>query len=73
MTFAILADECLPRIVVARLRDLGFDVRYAAETDAQASDVDLLGIAHAETRIIVTEDFDFGELLIRRGLRAPGV
>ncbi len=72
MTFAVLADECLPRIAVLKLRELAFDVRYAAETDAQSSDIDLLALANAESRIILTEDFDFGELLIRQGLEAPG-
>jgi predicted nuclease of predicted toxin-antitoxin system len=72
VTFAVLADECLPRIVVLELRRLGFDVRYAAETDAQTSDEALLDVARAESRVIVTEDFDFGELLIRRGMKAPG-
>lgn len=40
-------------------------MRYAAETDASADDKNLLEIAAAEGRLIVTEDFDFGELLIR--------
>lgn len=69
----ILADECCPRAIVARLRDAGFDVRYAAETDARATDTDLLNLANTENRIIVTEDFDFGDLLFRDQLKAPGV
>ena len=68
-----LADECCPKAVVDRLRADGHDVRYAAETDHRAADDRLLAIAHAENRIIVTEDFDFGDLLVRDQLPATGV
>jgi len=67
-----LADECCPRAIVERLREAGFDVRYAAETDARASDIDLIALAVAENRILITEDFDFGDLLFRDRLKAPG-
>lgn len=67
-----LADECLPEPIVAMLRANGDDVRYAAEGDHRASDEALIEIAQAERRIIITEDFDFGELLVRRRLSAPG-
>lgn len=60
-----LADECCPKAIVAALRAEGHDTRYAAETDASVNDQSLLDIALAERRVIVTEDFDFGELLIR--------
>lgn len=60
-----LADECCPKAIVEALRAAGHDVRYASETDASLDDRALLEIANAERRTIVTEDFDFGELLIR--------
>ena len=68
----VLADECCPRAVVEAMRHVGLDVCYAAETDARSSDTDLLAIANAEKRIIVTEDFDFGDLLFRNRLPAMG-
>lgn len=67
-----LADECCPKAVVDQLRADGHDVRYAAETDHRAPDSGLLAIANAEDRIVVTEDFDFGDLLIRDRLTARG-
>ncbi|TPW08592.1 MAG: hypothetical protein FD124_334 [Alphaproteobacteria bacterium] len=67
-----LADECCPKAVVDRLRADGHDVRYAAETDHRAADEDLLRVANAEDRFIVTEDFDFGDMLIRDRLQAVG-
>ena len=68
----VLADECCPRVVVEAMRRIGLDVHYAAETDAQSLDTDLLAMANAEARIIVTEDFDFGDLLLRDRLPAVG-
>lgn len=41
----ILADECCPRAVVEAMRAEGFDVRYAAETDARSPDTRLLSLA----------------------------
>jgi predicted nuclease of predicted toxin-antitoxin system len=69
---AFLVDESCPRAVVEALVGVGHDVRYAADSDRRAADVELVSIALAEHRVIVTEDFDFGELLIRNRLRAPG-
>jgi predicted nuclease of predicted toxin-antitoxin system len=69
----LLADECCPRAIVSRLRAAGHDVRYAAESDRRADDTALLAIAETEGRIIITEDFDFGDLLIRDQHKAPGV
>jgi predicted nuclease of predicted toxin-antitoxin system len=68
----LLADECCPRALVNALRKAGHDVRSAAETDARSADLDLLNIANEEGRIIVTEDFDFGDLLSRDLLPARG-
>lgn len=69
---AFLVDESCPRAVAEALRASGHDVRYAAETDRRAADTELVAIAAAERRVLITEDFDFGELLIRTGLGAPG-
>jgi hypothetical protein len=58
--------------MVVQLRAAGHDVRYAAESDKSVEDRRLLSIALAEKRIVVTEDFDFGELLIRDKLASIG-
>lgn len=68
----ILVDECCPRAIVIELRAAGHDVRYAAESDSSAEDRELLSTALAEKRIVITEDFDFGELLIRDKLASIG-
>ncbi len=68
----LLADACCPRVVVEAMRGIGLDVRYATEMDARTSDTDLLELANAEDRIIVTEDFDFGDLFFRDRLPSKG-
>ena len=60
------------RAVVEALRTAGHDATYAADTNRRADDKVLVMLAQTEDRVIVTEDFDFGELLIRQQLKAPG-
>jgi predicted nuclease of predicted toxin-antitoxin system len=69
----VLADECCPRAIVLRLRSDGHDVRYAAETNHRADDIELLKLSVEESRLIVTEDFDFGDLVVRDRLPAFGI
>ena len=69
----LLADENVSRFVVERLRVAGFDVAAIGATSSGASDADVLGIASREGRILVTEDRDFGELVIRQRLGVRGV
>jgi predicted nuclease of predicted toxin-antitoxin system len=68
----LLADECCPKAIVERLRADGHDVLYAAETLHRSADAELLTLASAEGRIVITEDFDFGDLIVRDGLPAVG-
>jgi predicted nuclease of predicted toxin-antitoxin system len=68
-----LADENIAGIVVARLRASGHDVVAIAETAAGASDSQVLAIAVADERILVTEERDFGELVVRQRMAVGGV
>ncbi len=68
-----LADENVSRLVVERLRSGGHDVVLIGETRAGARDEDVLNAADAEGRILITEDRDFGELIIRQRLGVHGV
>jgi predicted nuclease of predicted toxin-antitoxin system len=60
-----LADENVSRFVIERLRADGFDVTSIGETRSGAPDEDVLAAADAEGCILITEDRDFGELVIR--------
>ena len=67
-----LADENVSGLVVERLRAGGFEVLSMAKTRAGASDNDVLAAATAQNCIVITEDRDFGELIIRQRLQVPG-
>jgi predicted nuclease of predicted toxin-antitoxin system len=68
-----LADENVSRLVVERLRAADFDVMSIAATSSGASDKDVLATASREGRILITEDRDFGELVVRQRLGVPGI
>jgi predicted nuclease of predicted toxin-antitoxin system len=68
-----VADENVSRLVIERLRVRGFDVTSIRETKSGTADIEVLAAADAEDRILITEDRDFGELVIRQRLRVRGV
>ncbi|MEA2879098.1 MAG: hypothetical protein QOF14_4294 [Hyphomicrobiales bacterium] len=68
-----LADENVSRLVIERLRNEGHDVVSVAETTPGAPDDDILKAADAAGRILITEDGDFGEMVIRQRLSPQGV
>jgi predicted nuclease of predicted toxin-antitoxin system len=69
----ILADENVPRSIVAWLRSSGSEVLYAAESHRQTPDVALLAEAQTYGAVLITEDKDFGELVFRNHLNSHGV
>ena len=66
-------DECIDAGLVSRLRDAGHDLSYTAEISSGATDADVLRQALAETRLLLTEDKGFGELVFRLKSPVPGV
>lgn len=69
-----LANENIPLTSVETLRGGGSDVLAIAETSPGLADRDVLRTAVEESRIILTFDRDYGELIFRRELpRPPGV
>lgn len=58
-----VADEGVDAPIVKRLRENGHDAFYIAESDRGISDEEVLEIANAESRILITRDKDFGELV----------
>jgi predicted nuclease of predicted toxin-antitoxin system len=55
-----LADESCDFAVVRALRDAGYDVVAVAEFTTRSLDPAVIEQAHQETRILLTEDKDFG-------------
>src|SRR5580658_757597 len=68
-----LADENISRLVVERLRAAGFDVTSVSASSPGASDSDVLANASGEGRILITEDRDFDELVVRQRLGVRGL
>jgi predicted nuclease of predicted toxin-antitoxin system len=68
-----LADENVSRLVVERLRAAGFDVSSVRETTPGAPDKDILDAADSDDRVLITEDRDFGELVVRQRLKVRGI
>jgi len=68
-----LADECIDRQIVNRLRQEGHKVLYVAEMASGIPDDEVLNLANREKSILLTADKDFGELIFRQGKIANGV
>lgn len=68
-----LADENVSRFVVERLKAAGFDVATISSTSPGASDDEVLAAARREGFILITEDRDFGQLVVRQRLEVQGV
>ena len=68
-----LADENVHCDIIAWLRSQARDVLYAAELLSSTPDDELLAIGRSESRILITDDKDFGELVFHRRLLTHGV
>ncbi len=69
----LLADECCDALVVDGLRGDGYDVLYVKELAPGSDDDTVLQLAANQQRVLLTEDKDFGELVVRLKLPAYGV
>ena len=69
----ILADECVPDEVVAKLLSDGHDVESASVVMATAKDQDVLAFSVSTSRLLLTADKDFGELVFRDGQPHLGI
>ena len=68
-----LADENCDFAIVRALRSAGHDVLAVGEFQRRSVDEQLMEMAYAESRIVITEDKDFGWLAFVRHLDNPGV
>ena len=68
-----IVDESTGTAVAKYLRDAGHDVLSVAETMPQAEDEDILHRAVAETRVLLTNDKDFGEHIFRSAQPHVGI
>ena len=68
-----LVDECVGRRLHELLVAEGFESVYVGDWKAGASDEEVVEKSISDQSIILTEDKDFGELVVRRSLRPHGL
>ena len=68
-----LADESCDACMVRVLRTDGHDVMAVSESHRGASDSDVINLALGMSRILITEDKDFGQLVFASGHGHKGV
>jgi predicted nuclease of predicted toxin-antitoxin system len=69
----LLADENVDEPIVEWLLTLGINFRSIRRTMPGISDFEVIAVAEAEDRIILTNDLDFGELVFHRNLSTAGI
>ena len=70
---SFFADECVARLIVEGLAQRGFDIVDAKVVCRGDDDERVLALAAAAGRIVITDDWGFGEMTIRHGQAAAGV
>ena len=68
-----LVDVGVGRAVETWLKDNGHDTQSVRDIDPHARDIDILRIAVNESRMVITMDKDFGELVHHSGAPHAGV
>jgi predicted nuclease of predicted toxin-antitoxin system len=69
----LLLDNCVWSKSRNDLAAAGHDVVHGVDWPEGPGDEELLRRAHADNRVLVTLDKDFGELAVVRGLRHAGI
>ena len=68
-----LADENIGYKIIKPLRELGFDIKSILEINKGLADSAVLSLADKDSRILITTDKDFGELVYLNKLVHRGV
>lgn len=68
-----LADESCDFAVVRALRQAGHDVRAVSEFQSRSVDSEVIRLAACQSRVLLTEDRDFGWLVFAANLDSAGV
>ena len=68
-----LANENIEQPIVEALRRAGHDVHCVGEAAPGASDDDVILTAAAESRVLLTNDKDFCDLVYREGRPSEGI
>ena len=69
----VLLDSCVWGVARTALVTVGHDVVWAGDWPSDPGDDEILATAHADERVLVTLDKDFGELAVLRGHPHSGI
>jgi len=69
----LLLDTCIWGGTKTVLKEAGHDVIWSGDWRTDPGDEEIMAQAHAESRILVTLDKDFGELAIVRNIPHSGI
>jgi predicted nuclease of predicted toxin-antitoxin system len=73
MSVGFLADECLHQELVLLLMAAGWDIATLSAAQRSSRDPIVLQVANEHGRVLLTHDFDFGEMLVKQLAPAIGV
>jgi len=68
-----LIDVSVGGIIEKYLREAGYDTKAVRDIDPRMEDAEIIRIAVAESRMVITLDKDFGELVYHCSMRHSGV
>lgn len=68
-----LVDESVDFPVVLFLRNKGYDLTSIAEYSPSVEDIKILKRAYEQSRILLTNDKDFGYLVFKKKLKSKGL
>ena len=69
----LLADLCIARLTIEGLRNDGHDVLSLAAEGLNPTDQEILVMAAADARVVLTEDADFGTHIFLRTATSSGL
>jgi predicted nuclease of predicted toxin-antitoxin system len=70
----LLVDECCERSLAEGLRAAGHDAVHVLDLGRRgARDDQIVALARSDNRVLVTDDKDFGDLVVRQRLATAGI
>lgn len=69
----LLVDSCASSRIAQQLRLEGYDVIWVGDWPQDPGDDEILRVAWAEGRVVITLDKDFGDLAVHRSLQHHGI
>lgn len=72
-TLKFIADVNIEKPLIAFLLGTAYDIKWIPDYNCELTDHELLKMANAEKRILLTNDKDFGELIFLQGKVSSGI